>query len=147
MTDIRFYHLERQSLEEILPSLLTKALGSGHKIVVRTDNEKDAERLNAHLWTYGAESFLPHGTKKDGKPEDQPIWITDKDENPNEATVLILTNGTSTENMDSYTLCCEMLDGHDPAAVSNARSKWKTYKDAGHDVTYWQQSHNGWEKK
>jgi DNA polymerase-3 subunit chi len=31
--------------------------------------------------------------------------------------------------------------------VQRARAHWKTWKEAGHEVTYWQQTDKGWEKK
>jgi DNA polymerase-3 subunit chi len=41
-----------------------------------------------------------------------------------------------------------MFDGNDYEAVTSARARWKTYKAAGHDLTYWQQTdRGGWEKK
>ena len=147
MTEIRFYHLERQPLERALPALLSKALSGGHKIIVRAKDEREVERLNEHLWTYNPDSFLPHGSQKDGFTEDQPIYLTAQDENPNGAGVLILTQGAASEKLEEFDLCCEMLDGRDEQAVSEARQRWKSYKEAGHDITYWQQSAQGWEKK
>lgn len=147
MTDIRFYHLERQSLEQVLPSLLSKALSAGHRIVVKAANDKAVEELNTHLWTYNPNSFLPHGSQKDGFAEDQPIWLTAEDENPNGASVLILTHGAQSPDVGNFKMCCEMLDGRNEDAVKAARGRWKTYGKAEHDVTYWQQTDKGWEKK
>jgi DNA polymerase-3 subunit chi len=45
-------------------------------------------------------------------------------------------------------MCCEMLDGRDEKAVTQARQRWKEYQKDGHTVTYWFQSESGkWEKK
>lgn len=147
MTEIRFYHLEQQSLEQVLPALLSKALENGHRILVKTSDDHTAERLNEYLWTYNPNSFLPHGSKKDGNAEQQPIWLTSEENNPNEADVLILTNGATSDSMDEFKLCCELFDGRDPNIVSEARTRWKAYQEADHDLTYWQQGTNGWEKK
>lgn len=147
MSEIRFYHLERQTLDQVLPALLSKALSGGRRIVLKAPNAQEAERLNAHLWTYDPNSFIPHGSDKDGHAEHQPVWITARDENPNGADVLILSGGVDSPLLGDFALCCEMLDGRDPEAVSAARTRWKDYKDAGHDITYWQQGPQGWEKK
>ena len=148
MTAVRFYHLQSQNLDQVLPPILEKAYGQNHKIVVRMENNKEVERMAAHLWAYREREFLPHGTKKDGHADQQPIWITDKEENPNNADVLILTQGTSSENMKDYALCCEIFDGHNHDAVQSARAKWKEYKDQDFDVTYWYQSETGkWDQK
>lgn len=148
MSDIRFYHLERQSLEQVLPSLLKKALSNGHRILVKTPDEREAERLAQHLWSFDQDSFIPHGTKKDGNAQAQPVWLSANDDNPNEADVLILVGGAQSDQVASFKLCCEMLDGRNPEAVSAGRTRWKAYDEAGHDLTYWQQSaQGGWEKK
>jgi DNA polymerase III subunit chi len=147
MTEIRFYHLERQGLEQVLPSILAKALERGSRVIVKTADEKEAERLNEFLWTYNPDSFLPHGTKKDGFTDQQPVILTSADENPNGADVLILTQGTQSAMQGDFKLCCEMLDGRNENEVAGARARWKTYKDAGFEVTYWQQGDKGWEKK
>ncbi|GJL85576.1 MAG: DNA polymerase III subunit chi [Micavibrio sp.] len=147
MTEIRFYHLERQSQDQVLPTLLAKALDGGHRIVVKTADDSQTQRLNEYLWTYNPDSFLPHGSKKDGNAELQPIWLSSKDENPNNADVLIVTQGSNTAMSGDFSLCCEMLDGHDGEAIKAARGRWKEYKTAGHSVTYWQQGERGWEEK
>ena len=36
MTEILFYHLERQPLEDVLPRLLERSLERGWKVVVQT---------------------------------------------------------------------------------------------------------------
>lgn len=148
MTDVRFYHLSTQTLDQALPAILTKALDAGHRILVKCADETQATRLSDHLWTFRPDSFLPHGTKKDGHADAQPIYLTAGNDNPNAANVLILTGGTSADDIAGFTLCCEMLDGHDGEAVDAARARWKLYKEAGHGVTYWQQTETGgWDKK
>ena len=148
MTEIRFYHLQKQHLDQALPQILEKAFAGKNRIVVRMNDPKEVERMNGLLWTYKPNNFLPHGSKKEGKANHQPIWLTDQDENPNNATVLILTQNTTSETIETYDLCCEMLDGNSEEAVKSARARWKIYQDAGHDVTYWFQDEKGkWEKK
>ncbi len=148
MTEIRFYHLERQSQGQVIPVILTKALERGHRIVVKMCDEPQVAQMNEHLWSFNASSFLPHGCDKDGKAEQQPVWITCKDENPNKADVIIIAQGAELNEPTDFNLCCEMLDGHDENAVIAARSRWKKYKEQDFDLTYWQQSETGaWEKK
>lgn len=147
-TAVRFYHLQKQSEQQVLPMLVRKAYEQGHRIVVKCNNSEQVEAINAHLWTFDANSFLPHGCAKDGHAEMQPIWITDQDERPNEADVLILMHGATSDKMHDFTLCCEMLNGQDAQGVQDARTRWKMYKEQEFEVTYWQQSDRGaWEKK
>jgi DNA polymerase-3 subunit chi len=148
MTDVRFYHLTSTSLEAALPQMLEKTLERGQRAVVIAGSETRVEALNAHLWTYKDRSFLPHGTAKDGFGERQPVWLTEGDENPNGAQVLFLTDGAASERVGDFQVCALLFDGRDAAAVDRARGQWRGYKDAGHQVTYWQQDAQGrWENK
>lgn len=146
MTEIRFYHLSRKTLEQALPELLEKVMERGWRAVVVAGSPERVEALTQHLWTYREGSFLPHGNAKDGFAEAQPIWLTDKDENPNGAKVLMLTDNVSGQNLAPYDLVCEIFDEANEGAVDAARTRWKNYKDSGHTLTYWQQGERGWEK-
>jgi DNA polymerase-3 subunit chi len=148
MTEIRFYHLQRTALEAALPPMLEKTLDRGQRAVVMAGSEERIEHLVDHLWTYSERGFLPHGSARDGNADLQPVWLTTADENPNAAQVLFLADGTSSLKVADYQLCVELFDGNDEAAVRTARERWKNYKDAGHTLTYWQQSDAGrWEQK
>jgi DNA polymerase III subunit chi len=143
VTEIRFYHLMRTPLERALPALLEKALQAGMRSVVMAGSEERVEALNQLLWTYEERSFLPHGSKRDGRPERQPIWLTTLDENPNAATCLVLTDGAVSSRIGEYVRCLDLFDGHDPAGVEAARGRWKNWKEAEHVLSYWQQDDTG----
>lgn len=149
MTDIRFYHLTRRSLEEVLPVMLERTLvRDGKRAVVMAGSPERVEDLNAHLWTYDDRGFLPHGSKVDGSAELQPIWLTDADENPNRAAVLFLADGAVSASVSDYDLVCMLFDGRDPDAVATAREQWRAFQSGDHELTYWQQTEEGgWQKK
>ena len=148
MTEVFFYHLERQPLDRVLPSLLEKTLERGWKAVVRVGNEQRLEALDLALWTYRDDSFLPHGTKADGQAELQPVYLTTGDEVPNASGVLFLVDGADTSEFEGFVRIVHMFDGHDSEALALARRQWKAAKAAGCSVTYWQQDGQGrWEKK
>lgn len=147
MTDVGFYHLERSPLERALPKLLEKVLEAGKRAVVMAGSDERVDALNAVLWTYEQGSFLPHGSAADGDAAEQPVWLTTADENPNNAEILVLTDGAASVRMGEYERCLEMFDGKDEAAVAAARERWAAYRDAGHEIAYWQQTERGWEQK
>lgn len=147
MSEIRFYHLERQNIDQALPALVSKAYDNGHRIIIKANDEKQLQRINDLLWTFHPNSFLPHGSNKEGFEEDQPIFLTCDNDNPNSADVLILTDGADHEKLTEFALICEMFDGRDQSALQSARTRWKKYKDQNFDLTYWQQTERGWEKK
>ncbi len=148
MTQIGFYHLLHTRLEAALPRLLSKALDQGMRAVVMAGSAERVKVLDGALWTFDQNSFLPHGTAREGRPEAQPVYITATEENPNGATLLILTDGVDHGFMGAFERCLDMFDGNDEQAVAAARARWKRLADDGHDLTYWQQSDQGiWEKK
>ena len=146
--DISFFHMTRTTLEAALPQMLEKTLERGQRAVVRAGSAERAEALNGWLWTYRDRTFLPHGSAQDGHAALQPVWLTDKDERPNDAQVLFLTDGASSDRPQDFERCAVLFDGNDEAALAAARAQWAGLKDAGHELTYWQQSDEGrWEKK
>lgn len=148
MTEIRFYHLLRTTLEDALPQMLEMSLERGWRAVVMAGSQQRVEALNQHLWTYRKDSFLPHGSVSEGEADRQPVWLTERDENPNGASVLFLTDGAESGAVDGYVRVCELFDGNDAQAVDAARRRWKRYKEAGHELSYWQQTgRGGWERK
>jgi len=148
LTEIRFYHLQRTTLERALPVLLEKTLERSWRAVVMLRSKERVSALNGLLWTYKNDGFLPHGSAEDGNPGAQPIWLTDADEKPNEADVLFLTDRAVSENVGMFNLCCELFDDSDADTVNHARNRWSTYLEEGHHLTYWQQNERGgWEKR
>lgn len=148
MTEIGFYHLQKTPLERALPKLLERAVERGMRALVVAGSPERVEALNAALWTYDPASFLPHGAAGEGDPASHPIWLADHDEPANGADLLVLVEGADSTRQGDFTRVIDMFDGADPDAVSAARRRWKTLKDAGHKLTYWQQTERGgWEKK
>ena len=152
MTEIRFYHLQRRKPEDALPALLEDALAQDFKVVVEAPVREWIEALDERLWTYSDESFLPHGTARDGEPETQPIFLTTGDDNPNSADLRILLGGARAAPLlagqpGAYQRIVILFDGADEEARAAARAQWAELKAAGHAPTYWREGEAGeWEQ-
>ena len=149
MTELYFYHLQQQPLEAVLPTLLEKSLERGWRVVVQASSDERVEALDAHLWTYRDDGFLPHGTLKEAEAAEQPILITSGDDNANGAQVRFLVDGAPfPADTGAYERVVLLFDGDDPDAVSAARERWTEAKAQGFDATYWQPDEQGrWVKK
>jgi DNA polymerase-3 subunit chi len=135
-------------LERVLPSLLERTLERGWRAVVQSASTERLEALDLALWTYTDESFLPHGTARDGNPDVQPIFLTTSDDNPNGAGVRFLVDGAEAASFENMARLVYLFDGRDPEATGKARQQWQAAKAAGCTVTYWRQSESGrWEKQ
>ncbi|MEM7462456.1 MAG: DNA polymerase III subunit chi [Pseudomonadota bacterium] len=148
MAEVLFYHLTERTLEQVLPGLLEKCLERNWRTVVQFGTEERMAVLDNHLWAYREESFLAHSALRDGTEQHQPIWLTTDTENPNQAIVRFMVDAAVPPDLSTYERGVYLFDGHDNTALDSARERWKIEKDAGHDVTYWQQNSSGrWEKK
>lgn len=148
MTEVWFYHLRDQPLEKVLPTLLERSLQRGWTVVVQSGSEERRDALDALLWTYADDSFLPHGTRRDGDPAAQPIYLTAEGDDPNGAAVRFLVDRAEPPDLAGYRRAVFVFDGADAEALQDARRRWRDAKAAGHDVTYWQQDERGrWVKK
>ncbi|MET0169889.1 DNA polymerase III subunit chi [Neorhizobium sp. AL 9.2.2] len=148
MTEVLFYHLTESKLEDALPALLEKSVERGWKVVVQTAEDVRRDFLDAHLWTFRDDSFLPHGTDAAPMPQEQPVLLTATAENQNSATVRFVVDGAEPPPLDPYERVVFMFDGYDQLQLEGARAQWKKLKGDGHALTYWQQSPEGrWVKK
>ncbi|MDO9459036.1 MAG: DNA polymerase III subunit chi [Alphaproteobacteria bacterium] len=152
MTEVWFYHLQRRPLEAVLPVLLERCIERGWRSLILAGSKERTEALNAHLWAYRDDSFLPHGIASEPHAELQPILLTEAfdpaQRAPNGANVLFLVDGAASDRMAEFDRTVDLFDGNDPAATEAARGRYRQARDAGFDVTYWQQDANGaWEKR
>lgn len=152
MSEVLFYHLERHTLEQVLPALLEKTLERGWKAIVQVASPDRLASLDSHLWTYRDTAFLPHAAKGDARfapiAAEQPIWLTDEAETPNAANVLFLVDGASRPELDGFERCVFLFDGRDEESLARARAQWSSLKTGPHELTYWQQGDDDtWQKK
>ena len=113
-----------------------------------------AEALDAHLWTYRDDSFLPHAIWRDGAggagdAQDQPIVLAVEEGNPNGANVrFLIDNAALPADAAAYERMVLVFNGDDGEALAAARGAWTDCKARGFDVTYWQADERGrWQRR
>jgi DNA polymerase-3 subunit chi len=146
MTETLFYHLERRTLDDVLPGLIERTLERGWRALIKAESADRASAIDSLLWTYNDQTFLPHAQIGDGDAKRQPVLITTEDDNANAANVLFLVGGAEPLPWDAPNALSRivlMFDGRDDAALTRARAAWKDAKAAGHDATYWKEMPSG----
>ncbi len=147
MAEYWFYHLESSTLEGVLPGLLEKTRERGWTSLVKVPENRLAE-LDDYLWTYKDDGFLPHGRDDEPLSDNQPILLTSSAAASGQADCIFLVDGAEIDIDPSAQRCMVMINGRNEDAVKSARSYWKSLKDSGADMSYWQQNdRGGWEKK
>ncbi len=149
MTEILFYQLKGQSVEQVLPPLIQKSLERGWRVAIQAASDERVEALDAHLWTWRDDVFLPHGTWRDAEAGEQPVLLTVDEANPNGATVRFLIEGASMPgDLAAYQRLVVLFDGDDQEALEEARARWSKAKEEGFEVTYWLTDKNGrWQRQ
>ena len=148
MTSIHFYHLTSSPLSRALPKLLEKCYASGTKTLVVADAER-LDALDELLWTCDPNSFLPHGKSGSADDSRQPVLLVPGlPDAVQENAILCITNGTYLADSSNFSRVLDVFDGNDNDALSAARTRWKSYKDSGFELNYYQQTEaGGWQKK
>ena len=151
MTEVCFYHLTRRRLDDALPVLLEKSLERDWRVVVQSADAERLKTLDARLWSYEPDKFLPHGTKADGEPETQPIYLTCEGDNPNSADVRFFVHGASAAPVLADAAAAPTTRAvlmFDDAEADGARAQWKTLREVGHELVYYQENERGgWEER
>lgn len=146
--DVWFYHLEQTSIEQALPDLLERTLARGWRALVRSPDPGRLSHLDAWLWSYREDSFLPHGLAEEADAQRQPILVTHGPDNLNAAQAVFLLDDADPGPLDGFERCIFLFEGRDEAAVVAARRRWREVKAAGYPASYWRQSERGaWEKQ
>jgi len=161
MTEVLFYHLQNMSLESVLPPLLEKSLERNWRVVVQSTSQERIDALDAHLWTYREDSFLPHATWRAGAAgragdagraedaQDQQIVLAGEEGNTNLANVrFLIDNAALPSDSGTYDRMVLVFNGDDGEALAIARDAWTDCKARGFEVTYWQADERGrWQRR
>ena len=145
--EIWFYHLERSTLDQVLPGLLEKTLQRGWRALVRGAVAHRLDDIDEHLWTYRADIFLPHGLASEEHAVRQPILLSESGENLNGAQALFIVDESELGTTEGYERCFIIFDGRNEQALQQARERWRTLKATNANLAYWKQTDEGrWEK-
>jgi DNA polymerase III subunit chi len=149
MTEINFYVSSsgsKEAIYKLLPSLLEKILEQKNKVLIACEDEHEVKKLDKFLWEYNAEKFIPHGTADQEHAEDQPILITDKQENLNLSSILICLSGTRLNDFSSFVKIFDIFEGSEDQKQMG-RERWKEYKEKGYPLAYFTSENGKWTKK
>jgi len=162
MTPLLFYQVQEATpaaVDAVLPSLLLKIYETTPVLVVAPTAAR-AQRLDEGLWgglgTLGPSSFLPHGTPAKGQAAQQPILLTNLEDDPAPAPHLTHPTGarlpvvlagaeTALEPLLATTPTkIYYLFSTAASDVIRARTLYQTLRTAGHPLQYFQQQEGRW---
>ncbi len=142
---VDFYHLTATPLDRALPQIAAKVVESGARLLIvsaRDDQRADLDRL---LWTYRADSFLPHGQIGTGDNTLQPILIAADVNAANAARHIALVDGEWRDDALDFDRAFHFFED---AHIQPARKAWRDLNGReGVERRYWKQNDAGrWEQ-
>ncbi len=151
-TEIRFYHLTRNTRERALPVLLEKILSLPKRVILFANDNEEATQFDVKLWN--ARQVIPHALEDGAHLAHQPLCIMQNEENPNQAKVLVTHSLQHPPHFRGFSDYAILFDANIPEELQAAREKWKAFSTLAEQegeqltLTYWQQNDAGsWEKK
>lgn len=138
---VDFYHLDRSPLERVLPRIAERVIEGGGRLLVVSGDDALAARLDAVLWTYAPDSFLPHGRADGTRDAGQPILIAGGPEATNGARNVALADGVWRDEALGFDRAFYFFDSE---TIAGARIAWKALKGReGIEPRYWKQDDAG----
>ncbi len=137
MTRISFYILkgdDETSRQQLACRLAAKAYYQQKQIYIHTDNAQQAEQLNTRLWSFKADSFIPHALLHDDP--DCPVLIgSDHDSPPRLMDVLINFGLAQPLFFSQFERVAEFIN--DNAGIKAAgRQRYQFYKSRGYEISH-----------
>ncbi|RLA05195.1 MAG: DNA polymerase III subunit chi [Gammaproteobacteria bacterium] len=135
MTKIRFYILKGTQAEDrqlFACRLAEKALRLGHHIYIHTDNTEQSEQLDRALWSFRADSFVPHQLNE-GDDTDCPVLIGH--DSPPSRLMDFIINLSSNQPVffSQFEHMAELLN--DVTEIKQAgRERFRFYQQRGYEI-------------
>lgn len=142
---VDFYHLTATPIERALPQIAAKVVEGGGRLLIVSAREDQRVAIDRLLWTYNAESFLPHAQVGAGDDTLQPVLLAPGVDAANAARYVALIDGRWRDEALDFDRAFHFFeDDH----IQPARAAWKGL--AGRDGVerrYWKQTDSGrWEQ-
>ena len=141
---VDFYHLTTRPLERILPTIVERVLAKGDRLLIVAE-EARLPALDKLLWTYRADSFLPHACAGGENDADQPVLLSVEVAPANQARNVALADGVWRDAALEFHRDFPFFDEE---RIVEARQAWKALGDRAEvERHYWKQSEaGGWEQ-
>ena len=145
MIDVGFYQLAQRRAEAVLPALVTKALAAGHRLLIRAPDPAVLDKIDAALWSFAADSFLPHGIDSalgEDRVTSQPVLLsTAGDWTRNAADCLAQVGGDIPDDLSGLVRVLFLFDADD---LETARARWRLVSRAeALRPVYWRETEGG----
>ena len=115
--------------------LAEKAWHSGHRVFIHTASNETAAQLDDLLWTFRADSFVPHAVSHSPADEAPPVLVGGDAAPQGSLDVLINLDENVPVAAKRCTRLAEVV-GPDPLSRESARKRYRLYRARGCSLHY-----------
>ncbi len=136
MTRVSFYILngnKEHDRQVFACRLAEKAYKQGNQVYIHTENADHAEQLNQMLWSFRADSFVPHQVNNDEPNEHCPILIGHDSKPPRLMDLLINLTVEQPLFFSQFERLAELLDDNESVKTAG-RQRYQFYKQRGYEL-------------
>ena len=138
---VDFYHLTARPIDAALPRIAERVLETGARLLVVSADPAQRLAVDAALWTYDAESFLPHGLAGGDGDDAQLVLIAETPTPANGAAHIALIDGEWRDEALAFERAFHFFDDR---GIEAARAAWRRVsKRDGVEPRYWKQDETG----
>lgn len=136
MTKISFYILQTKDEHDrqvFACRLAEKAYQQGHHVYIHTQSAAQTEQMNQALWSFRADSFVPHMVNEGSDDSVTPVLIGHDAPPPRLMDVLINLNEEQPLFFSQFERLAEIIDDNETIKVAG-RQRFQFYKHRGYDL-------------
>ena len=133
MTRISFYILadqQAQSRQVFACRLAEKAWKQGHQVYIQTDHAEASAELDALLWSFRDDSFVPHEINS-GEDTDSKILIGHDHQPPRLMDLLINLSNSQPDFFSQFNRVAELLNDDETIKLAG-RERYRYYQQHGY---------------
>jgi DNA polymerase-3 subunit chi len=137
MTRVSFYILKgsvEHDRQVFACRLIEKAYKQGHHIYIHTDNTDKAEQVNQFLWSFRADSFVPHQLIDGPNAEHCPVLIGHNTSPPRLMDLLINLGTEQPIFFSQFERVAEFINDDKQLKVLG-RERYRFYQQRGYELT------------
>jgi DNA polymerase IIIc chi subunit len=141
--EINFYQLENIDYKAIA-AILLKIREEKKRTLIYCKNSEILKQIDDGLWSFSKTKFLPHATKLEKvSPKDQPTFLTDEENNENDAEFLIMLDPTSDEFLKKFEKIFYFFGNSN---LEKARELYREYKKKSLSLNFYKKDADKWVK-
>ena len=141
-----FYNSSHRNVVADISWLIEKLFKEKNRILVCCKDQETVEVIDAFLWTYKEDEFIPHSIATKEKNSIYPILIATDIHEDYDHNVLLALSGVLIKEKDwrKFAKAYYFFDDQENKEKENAREMWKRFSALNIDCKYWVNKTNKW---